>query len=73
MEFDAKIKKWGNSAGLIIPKDKLGLNGFKKNEEVHVIVLRKTNVLRETFGTIPEWKGRAQEIKDRLRKELYND
>ena len=73
MEFDTKVKKWGNSVGLIIPKDKLRLNGFKEDEEVHVIVLRKSNVLRQTFGTVPEWKGKAQEMKDRLRKELYND
>lgn len=72
MEFDTKIKKWGNSAGLIIPKNKLEWNGFKKNEEVHVIILRKSNVLRQTFGML---KGKrtmsGQEAKDRIRRELH--
>ena len=72
LEFDTKIKEWGNSFGLIIPKSKFDLNGFKKNEEVHVIVLKKSNVLRETFGML---KGRiksGQEAKDLIRKELHS-
>ncbi|MBS3155874.1 hypothetical protein J4413_01415 [Candidatus Woesearchaeota archaeon] len=73
LEFNAKIKKWGNSLGLIIPKDKIDLNSLNKDKEVHVIVLTKSSVLKETFGLFSEWKGKGQKMKDRLRKELYND
>ncbi len=71
LEFDSKIKKWGNSVGLIIPKSKL--DGFKENDVVHVIAMKKSDAIKRSFGLFPEWKGKGQEMKDMLRKELYND
>lgn len=70
LEFDGKVKKWGNSFGLIIPKDKL--NGIKENDEIHVIVLKRSNVLRETFGMLKGKIKSGQEAKDLIRKELHN-
>lgn len=71
LEFNTKIKKWGNSVGLIIPKDKL--NGVKENDVVHVIAMKKSDAIKKSFGLFPEWKGKGQKMKDKLRKELYND
>jgi len=35
---------------------------------------RKSSALKETFGMMKgKWKKSAQEIKDELRKELYDD
>ncbi len=71
LEFDTKVKKWGNSVGLIIPKEKL--NGIRENDEIHVIAFKKSNVLKETFGSLKGWKMTGQRAKDLARKELYND
>lgn len=71
-EMDGKIKKWGNSGGLVMPMDFMKKNKLKFGEDVHVIVIKKSNVLRETFGTF-KFKESAQKIKDDLRKELYDD
>ena len=71
LEFDSKIKKWGNSFGVVIPKSKL--NGIRENDEIHVIAMKKTDAIKKSFGIFPEWKGKGQEMKDKLRKELYND
>jgi len=71
LEFDSKIKKWGNSFGLIIPKDRL--NGAKEDDIIHFIGMKKNDAIKKSFGMLSEWKGQGQEMKDRLRKELYND
>ena len=71
LEFDTKIKKWGNSLGLIIPKSKI--KDVKENDVIHVIAMKKNDSIKKSFGMFPEWKGKGQEMKDRLRKELYND
>ena len=45
-----KIKKWGNSLGLIIPKNEANKLNLKENQEVVVDVVIKTNPLKELFG-----------------------
>ena len=70
-----KLKKWGNSYGIIIPKGKIEENKLKENQEIELLLLKdSTATFDRTFGIL---KGRikksTQEIKDELRKELYDD
>jgi hypothetical protein len=73
VECDIKARKWGNSLGLVIPKDIVEKENIQENEDLHVLILKKKkNPLRETFGSMKnEWKMSGQEIKDILRKELH--
>lgn len=73
LEFESKVKKWGNSFGVIIPKEELKRRGIKENQEVHIIALEKSNTLKESFGMLKGWKITGQEAKDRARRELYHD
>lgn len=73
LEFDAKIKKWGNSFGLVIPKEDLKKELIRENEMVHVIAMRKNDAIKESFGMLKGWKMTGQKAKDIARKELYND
>ena len=70
MEFDARVKKWGNSLAVVLPNDRARIRNLRRNEVIHVIVLKKSNVARKSFGRFPDLRP-AQEIKDELRKELY--
>ena len=45
-----KIRKWGNSLGLLIPKDDAMGLGLKENQVVGVDIIKKDNPLRELFG-----------------------
>jgi len=70
-----KLKKWGNSYGIIIPKGIIEENKLKENQEIELLLLKdSTATFDRTFGIL---KGRikksTQEIKDELRKELYDD
>ena len=71
LEFEGKVKKWGNSLGLVIPDEKVKSEHLTKEDELHVIALRKNESMKEMFGLLPKLES-GQKAKDRLRKELYD-
>lgn len=68
MGFKTKVKEWGNSMGIVIPADLVRLEKLKPNEEV-IVEIRKSNVLKETFGSLKGKEINAQKLKDELRRE----
>lgn len=69
----AKVKRWGNSLGIIIPSETIADKKIKENQNIDVIILEDSRkVLEESFGSLKhKLKRSAQEIKDELRRELY--
>ena len=67
-----KLRKWGHSLGIVVPQKIVKQYRFKDGEKVDIIIRRKTNILKETFGTAKFKKSTEQMLKesDRL---LYND
>ncbi|MFA5856008.1 MAG: AbrB/MazE/SpoVT family DNA-binding domain-containing protein [Candidatus Pacearchaeota archaeon] len=67
-------RKWGNSIGIILPKEIVDKENIKENMELSILISKKTNVLNETFGML---KGKleksSQNMKDELKKELYKN
>ncbi len=48
-----KLKKWGNSFGIIIPKDIVDSENLKEDQEVEIMIVKNNkNILRESFGTL---------------------
>lgn len=74
--IEAKVKRWGNSLAIVIPTSVVQSDNIRENQTISVLVRRKNSsqVLHETFGI---GKGiltkSGQQIKDELRRELYND
>ncbi len=73
--IQTKLKKWGNSMAVVIPAEIVNKEKMGENQEIKILILRDSHkALKETFGI---GKGRlkktGQEIKDELRRELYND
>jgi antitoxin component of MazEF toxin-antitoxin module len=66
-------RKWGNSLGIILPKDVVETEHIKENQTIDIIVIKKTKALKQTFGMLKDWKKSAQTIKDETRKELYDE
>ncbi len=62
LEFKAKTKKWGNSVGVIIPKEL----GIAPNKEVFVHVLPKTKftTVGDIFGSFKLNKSAEQISKE---------
>lgn len=71
LEFKAIPRKWGNSIGITLPNNIVEEGKIKENKEIQVLIVEQTGVLKKTFGTL-KMKKSAQEIKNEIRKELYD-
>ena len=65
MEVRATLRRWGNSLGIVIPKDVVVREGLKEGDELEVKI-RRIPSLESLFGKY-RFKN-LQEIKDELRK-----
>ena len=72
LEVEAKVRKWGRSFGVVIPKDKVKKEGIKENETITLLITKKTNVLKETFGTF-KFKKSTQEMLDEIDRESWDE
>tara|TARA_Y100000310_G_scaffold345481_1_gene465489 strand:+ start:2611 stop:2826 length:216 start_codon:yes stop_codon:yes gene_type:complete len=59
-----KVKQWGNSMALIIPRKDVKHLDLKPNEEVEVNIEKRSNVLKEFFGTMKFKKPTEQILKE---------
>ncbi len=66
MEIKTKIRKWGNSLAVILPRDIVEKTKLKENDEL-VVEIKKQHQAREFFGILSSWKKSAQSIKDEMR------
>ncbi len=65
MQAKSKLKRWGNSFGVIVPKEVVEKEGLKEGELVEISV-RKASDIRRLFGKYP-FKN-LQEQKEAMRK-----
>jgi len=68
MKITTKPKLWGNSFGIIIPREIVKREGITLDTNV-TIEIKRENPLRDVFGSLKNWKIDSQKIKDNLRKE----
>ena len=66
MKVRAKVRKIGNSLGVIIPSDKAHESGLAEGDSVEIEVSRRASV-KELFGAA-RFGASAQEVKDEARK-----
>ncbi len=65
MAIRTVMRKWGNSLGVVIPREEASREGLRENDEVE-IVIRKAVDIRQLFG---KYKFRdLQSLKDELRE-----
>ena len=69
MEVKAKTKKWGNSIGVVIPKEVIKHENIKPDQEVTLIINTKPiTKVKDIFGTL-----KFKESTDKLMRELDKD
>ena len=73
--IETKLRKWGNSFGAIIPRHVMEANKIKEEDTIRFIIIPDSKkVFKDTFGML---KGKltksTQQMKDELRRELYDD
>ena len=71
--IETKVKKWGNSLGIIIPSETTEFKNIKENDKIKILIIKDSEkVLKKTFGMLKnKIKKPTQQIKDEIRRELY--
>ncbi|MBS3149700.1 AbrB/MazE/SpoVT family DNA-binding domain-containing protein [Candidatus Woesearchaeota archaeon] len=72
LEVKAKIREWGRSLGIVLPKEEIKKEGLKKDDTVTVLIAKKKNVLRDTFGII-KLKRSTDEILKESDRESWDE
>ena len=70
MEYETKLKKWGNSIGVVIPKEKIKKENLKEDQKVRVMISPVKSVkVKDIYGKL-KWKKSTRKIMKDVDKEL---
>jgi len=64
-----KTKQWGNSIGVILPRDIVREKNIKPEEEIIINIEKKRSVLKELFGALC-FKKATKLLLEESRKDL---
>ena len=67
IQTKTKVKEWGNSLGIVIPKEIVIKEDLKAEDHVPVIITKK-DTLEDFFGKLKGSKIDPQKMKDESRK-----
>lgn len=71
---EATAKKWGNSVGIVLSKDILEKGNIKENDTICVLLIKENQTPKKLFGMLEgKMHHSTQELKNTMRRELYND
>src|SRR3989344_6390926 len=68
IEVKSKVRQWGRSLGIVLPKEEIKIEAIEKDDLVTVLISKKKNPLKETFGTL-----RIRKSTDEILKESDRD
>lgn len=72
IEIKSKLRKWGNSFGVIIPRKELEKMSFNEGDEICLFINPvEKNVLKEMFGTF-KFKKSTSKLLQEVDKELQD-
>ena len=68
MAVEVVVKKWGNSMGVILPKELVKEKNLKENEKISIELVREID-LSDIFGSLKgKFKMTSQQLKDEIRR-----
>jgi antitoxin component of MazEF toxin-antitoxin module len=68
MAIEVKTRKWGNSLGIILPRELVEAHKIKEDEKIIINVVKKAD-LSDVFGSLKELrKFSSQELKNMARE-----
>lgn len=66
-ETECIARKWGNSLGIIIPREIVEEENLSENESI-IIDIKKKHLAKEFFGLLAGWKRSTEELKKEMKK-----
>ncbi|MBI4918671.1 AbrB/MazE/SpoVT family DNA-binding domain-containing protein [archaeon] len=71
-EVESRLRNWGRSVGVVIPKKIIDQEKLKEGDEVKLFLIKKNNVLNETFGKF-KLKSSTDAILKEIDEEGWNE
>lgn len=72
IETESQIREWGRSIGVVIPKDAVIKERIKTGDVVKLLIRKKTNPIKKTFGML-KFKKSTDEILKESDKECWDE
>jgi len=72
IETEAQVKEWGRSVGIVIPKEAAIKERINVGDTVKILIKRKSNPLKDTFGII-KFKRTTEEILREIDREGWDE
>ncbi|MBS3093504.1 hypothetical protein J4456_02905 [Candidatus Pacearchaeota archaeon] len=69
IEIKTKLRKWGNSFGVMVPQGAIAGEDVKEGDEVTIFLKKNKTDLKRMFGKLKKWRINAQKFKDERREE----
>jgi hypothetical protein len=67
IKMECEVKKWGNSVGVILPKDIVKELGIKPRDKINIDVEKGVRI-KDIYGLLPHSGRDTQKIVDELKK-----
>jgi len=69
----AQIEEWGDSLGVAITPQMAEENKLKVGDKVEMLLIKKSNVIAESFGQLKNWKKPTDQIMKEIDQELWGE
>ncbi|MBI2576879.1 hypothetical protein HYV84_06690 [Candidatus Woesearchaeota archaeon] len=71
LEIETVVKEWGNSVGIVIPKEKALREELKANDRVTILLTKESDSLKvkDIFGSV-KWRIPIKRMMDESDKEF---
>ncbi len=69
--IEIQVKKWGNSLGIVLPKEILDKEGIKEGTQIEIMIQSKQKTkVKDVFGIL---KGKLTKPTSQIMKEVDKD
>lgn len=72
IEIKTKLRKWGNSFGIVVPQKAIKQTKAKDGDEITILFKKEKPDLRKLFGA-HKFSKPVDELMKEIDKESYND
>ena len=73
IECESVARKWGNSMGLIIPKEVAKKIRLKENNKVRFLLIEEESPAKRTFGMLKGWNTPTKTIIAEMREDSWDE
>ena len=63
-EVESQVREWGRSLGVVIPKKVALREQLRAGDIIKIVLLKKSNALKKTFGTFKFKKSTESMLKE---------